>query len=266
MKVVATVLSALFLPIAAFATLTPDQVKQLPPPATHKIDFKNEVKPIFESSCTRCHGRGRTKGGLQLDTRETLMKGGDSGAAIVPGKSQDSYLIALVAGVDPDSVMPKKGKKLTKEEVGVLRAWIDQGAVWDAEITFGKIPPKNMAPRMPEIPAGKAANPIDRFLTPYYASHKIKPEKPVSDRLRPSRLPRHRRPIALSKRFRSIHRRQTFRQTRATRKTFTQRRRQLRPELADILERPSPQRLQRHRLHRRRPRTNYQVALFRIAD
>ncbi len=183
MKVVATVLSALCLPVALFAKLTPDQVKQLPPPATHKIDFKNEVKPIFEASCVRCHGRGRTKGGFQLDTRETLLKGGDSGAAIVSGKSDESYLIALVAGVDPDSVMPKKGTKLTSAQVGVLRAWVDQGTAWDADITFGKIPAKNLTPRMPELPVGKAANPIDRFMAPYYAAHKVKAAKPVSDRV-----------------------------------------------------------------------------------
>ncbi|MGZ5566639.1 MAG: DUF1549 domain-containing protein [Limisphaerales bacterium] len=183
MKVVATVLSALCLPVVLFAKLTPDQVKQLPPPATHKINFKNEVKPIFEASCVRCHGRGRTKGGLQLDTRETLMAGGDSGPAIVPGKSEESYLIALVAGVDPDSVMPKKGTKLTTAQVGVMRAWIDQGVHWDADITFGKIPPKNLTPRTPEVPAGKAANPIDRFMSPYFTAHKVKPAKPVADRL-----------------------------------------------------------------------------------
>jgi len=183
MKVVATVLSAMLLPVAVLATLTPDQIKQLPAPATHKIDFKNEIKPIFESSCTRCHGRGRAKGGLQLDTRETLLKGGDSGPAIVPGKSQESYLIALVAGVDPDSVMPKKGTKLTAAQVGVLRAWVDQGAAWDADITFGKIPAKNLTPHAPEIPVGKASNPIDRFMSPYYKAHDVKPGKPVNDRV-----------------------------------------------------------------------------------
>ena len=98
--------------------LTPEQVKALPPPADHHIDFKTEIKPIFEASCIRCHGRGRDRGGLRIDSRETLLKGGDSGPAAVAGKSADSYLIALVSGADPDEVMPKKGKKLTPEEVG----------------------------------------------------------------------------------------------------------------------------------------------------
>lgn len=183
MKIVATVLSALVLPVTLFAKLTPQEVQKLPPPATHPINFKNEVKPIFEASCIRCHGRGRAKGGLQIDSRETLLKGGDSGPSIVPGKSAESDLIALVAGVDPDSVMPKKGTKLTAAQVGVLRAWIDQGAVWDADVTFGKVQPKNLTPRAPEVPAGKAANAIDRLMAPYYAAHKVTPGKPVSDRV-----------------------------------------------------------------------------------
>src|SRR6516162_8078639 len=102
------------------AVMTPEQVAQLPPPASHAIDFAKEVKPIFEASCIKCHGRGRTKGEFRIDTRETLLKGGESGAAVVPGKSAESRLIALVQGVDPDEVMPKKGSRLTPAQVGVL--------------------------------------------------------------------------------------------------------------------------------------------------
>src|SRR6266699_64367 len=94
----------------AFAKITPDQVKTLPPPANHKIDFAKEIKPILEASCIKCHGRGRTKGDLSIESRETLLKGGESGPAVVPGKSEGSRVIELVAGLDPDSVMPQKGK------------------------------------------------------------------------------------------------------------------------------------------------------------
>ena len=61
------------------------------------------------------------------ESRETTLEGGSSGPAIVPGRSAESYLIELVSGVDPDNVMPAKGTRLTAEEVGLLRAWIDQG-------------------------------------------------------------------------------------------------------------------------------------------
>src|SRR5262245_32889905 len=136
----------------AAPTITPEQVAQLPPPATHSISFSKEIKPIFEASCIKCHGRGKDKGGLRLDTRETLLKGGDTGPAVVPGESAESLLIALVQGVDPDSIMPQKGSRLTPEQIGVLRAWIDQGLRWDAGVTFGRLEPLNLKPRAPEIP------------------------------------------------------------------------------------------------------------------
>ncbi len=166
------------------AVLTPEQVAQLPAPASHKIDFAAEVKPIFESSCIKCHGRGKDKGGFRLDNRETFLKGGDSGPVIVTGKSAESLLISLVQGFDPDSVMPKKGSRLTAEQIGIIRAWIDQGAVWDPAVGFGRVEPLNLKPQQPQLPPGSSeANPIDRLLEPYFTAHKIKPGKPVNDRL-----------------------------------------------------------------------------------
>jgi mono/diheme cytochrome c family protein len=170
--------------LSSRAGLTPEQVQALPPPADHRVDFATEVKPVFEASCIRCHGRGRDRGGLRIDSRGTLLKGGDTGPAAVAGKSAESYLIELVSGANPDEVMPKKGKKLTPEEIGVLRAWIDQGLSWNPEIGFGPIPPKNLEPRSPEVPvAGNEPNPVDRFLDVYFSQHSIKPPPPVSDRI-----------------------------------------------------------------------------------
>src|SRR6267154_21666 len=145
--------------------ITPEQAAQLPTPAAHPINFEKEIKPIIQASCINCHGRGRDKGGFRMDTRETFLKGGDSGPAIVPGKSAESLLISLVQGFDPDNVMPKKGSRLTSEQIGLLRAWIDQAAPWDAHISFARPEPINLKPRLPEVPPGpKKANPIDRFL------------------------------------------------------------------------------------------------------
>src|SRR5665213_230452 len=118
------------LALSSPAAMTPEQVGALPPPANHRVDFATDVKPLFEASCIRCHGRGRVRGGLRIDSRDTLLKGGDTGPAAVVGKSAESYLIEMVAGANPDEVMPKKGKKLTSEEIGLLRAWIDQGLPW----------------------------------------------------------------------------------------------------------------------------------------
>ena len=167
---------------ALLAAPTPEQLGQLPPPAPHAINFDKEIKPILEARCVNCHGHGRAKGDFRIDTRETLLRGGSSGAAVVLGQSADSYLIELVMGFDPENVMPKKGTKLTPEQVGLLRAWIDQGVEWNAHFSFARAEPLNLLPRRPKLPAGRDANPIDRLLAPYFAANKIKPANFVDDR------------------------------------------------------------------------------------
>ena len=124
--------ASLSLALAAFtcagAGLSPEQLQQLPPPANHPINFSQEIKPLFEASCIKCHGKGRAKGDFQIDSRAILLKGGETGPALVPGQSAQSLIIELVMGFDPDTVMPRKGTKLSREQIGILRAWIDQGA------------------------------------------------------------------------------------------------------------------------------------------
>lgn len=169
---------------SAGAKLSPEQIQQLPPPATRPVNFSKDIAPIFEARCLKCHGRGRDKGDFRIDSRDTLLHGGESGAAVVTGNSANSLLIELVAGFDPDTVMPRKGTKLTRDQIGLLRAWIDQGAVWDAGVTFAKLEPQNLKAHRPAVPAvrTKTANPIDPFLDAYFAAHQIKWPKPVDDR------------------------------------------------------------------------------------
>jgi len=180
---------ALFLWLAAnhatFAKLTPDQVQSLPAPASHPVDFGRDIKPIFDKSCIKCHGRGRSKGGFKLDTQETVLKGGDSGPAVSQGNSGESLLIELVSGLNPDSVMPQKGSRLTAEQVGLLRAWIDQGVTWDTNISFARPDPLNLLPRAPsvQVSSGTGENPIDQILRPYFRQHKLDSPRLVSDRV-----------------------------------------------------------------------------------
>jgi len=159
------------------AALSPEQMRQLPHAATEKIDFVRDIQPLFEASCAKCHGRGKDKGGFRLDTRETFLKGGDSGPVVFANRSAESRLIELVSGLNPDSVMPAKGTKLTPKQVGLLRAWIDQGMPWEADVSFGRPPPLNLRPRRPELPAAHMdrTNPIDRLLVPYFETHKTPP-------------------------------------------------------------------------------------------
>src|SRR2546425_4151461 len=105
----------------------------LPATAKATIDFDRDVKPIFESVCFRCHGPEKPKSHFRLDNRESALKGGENNKDdIVPGDSAKSKLIHYVARVVEDMEMPPpgKGEPLTPEQIGVLRAWIDQGAKW----------------------------------------------------------------------------------------------------------------------------------------
>jgi mono/diheme cytochrome c family protein len=108
-------------------------ISKLPPAATNKIDFARDIRPILEENCLRCHGPEKPKGQFRLDNRAAALKGGDDGVDILPGDSARSPLIHNVAYLVPDSEMPPigKGNQLTPAQVSTLRAWIDQGVVWN---------------------------------------------------------------------------------------------------------------------------------------
>lgn len=103
---------------------------KLPPVSDKKVDFAKDIQPIFKKSCLDCHDADGAMGRFRADKRETILKGGESGLAVVPGKSAKSPLIFYVAGLIKNMQMPPKdqGDPLTKEQIGLLRAWIDQGA------------------------------------------------------------------------------------------------------------------------------------------
>lgn len=106
-------------------------LSKLPPPSSTKgLTFDKDIKPIFEKSCIKCHGAEKQKGKLRLDSLEATLKGGANGSTIVKGDSLKSSIIASISGLDTDCMMPPEGKgePLTKEQVGIVRAWIDQGA------------------------------------------------------------------------------------------------------------------------------------------
>src|SRR5947208_16648049 len=77
------------------------------PPAPPKpVDYLRDVKPILQSRCYACHGNGTHLGGFQIDTREGILKGGQTHPAVVPGHSERSLLIRLVPGAVLGKVMP----------------------------------------------------------------------------------------------------------------------------------------------------------------
>jgi len=126
--------------LAAFGFATtlaiadPDLSKLPPASAKTGITYAADIRPIFEVSCFRCHGEEKQKGNLRLDSLEAIPKGPGKGDVINPNDATKSTLLIAVSGLDPQNAMPpsRKGQPskgaLTPEQVGLVRAWIDQGA------------------------------------------------------------------------------------------------------------------------------------------
>jgi mono/diheme cytochrome c family protein len=113
----------------------PVDVSKIPPASARKdVTYVGDVQPIFEKSCVRCHGPEKPKAKLRMDSLGGILKGGEDGKVLVPGNSAESMLVHNIAHVgDPDQYMPPPKNKagilpLTTEQIGLIRAWIDQGA------------------------------------------------------------------------------------------------------------------------------------------
>jgi mono/diheme cytochrome c family protein len=177
------------LPLLLFAApLTAADVPELPPPAARKVDYAKDIQPIFAGACYSCHGDKKQQSSFRLDRKADAFKGGESGKDILPGKSADSLLIRYVAGLDPDVKMPPKGNRLTADQVGLLRAWIDQGAEWpdSGAVADAKVHWAFKAPVRPPLP--KVSNPawvrtpIDAFVLARLDKEGLKPS-PEADQI-----------------------------------------------------------------------------------
>ncbi len=93
------------------------------------VDFERQVRPILVGRCEECHGE-TSEGGLRLDTREGLMKGGTSGRAVLAGNAEGSLLIQAIRHTHPKIHMPKKRPTLAPGEIATLEQWIMAGAMW----------------------------------------------------------------------------------------------------------------------------------------
>jgi len=155
------------------------------------VSFEQQVRPILATHCFGCHGPDKQKSGLRLDLQEAAMHGGDSGPVIIPGDAENSTLIRLVSGADPDRVMPLKGDRLRPEEIATLKAWIGAGAVWPAASGGAPSPatPEHWAFKAPVCPAAPTVqhpdwirNEIDCFILAKLESMNLSPS-PEADRV-----------------------------------------------------------------------------------
>ena len=151
--------------------------------ADQPVSFNRDIQPIFDGSCWKCHGGAVQLSRLDLRSRESALRGGQRGTAVVPGKAGESRLYRVVAGMEKPA-MPLDGK-LTAEQISLIRDWIDQGAVWDAAQSKPTVTDTRLAAiedspiteearqywafrkpvraAIPTVP-GNPSNPIDRFL------------------------------------------------------------------------------------------------------
>ena len=154
-----------------------------------RIDFVRDIQPIFRENCYKCHGPEKQKAQLRFDSKDSVYAGGQSGKTIEPGHSAESRIIHRVLGLDGDDRMPLHNDPLSAKQIALLKAWIDQGAVWpdSASVANAKIE-KHWAyvkPVRPALPAVKdkawCRNPIDYFVLANLEQNGIKPA-PEADR------------------------------------------------------------------------------------
>ncbi|MFZ4766716.1 MAG: DUF1549 domain-containing protein, partial [Roseimicrobium sp.] len=158
--------------------------------------FESRIRPILVTECYDCHGAKKAKGGLRLDSREGLLTGGDSGAAIVPGAPEKSLLIQSLAHTHADEAlhMPKDGAKLDGKTLGHFLTWVRMGAPdprdkpepalsaeqsWEQTLTQRKQwwcfqPVKNVP--LPAVnDTAWSEHPVDRFILAKLEAQRLKP-------------------------------------------------------------------------------------------
>lgn len=155
-------------------------------PDDTQVDYTKHIAPILEAHCFDCHGADAQESGLRLDRRANLLRGGGSGEpSIVPGDSGASHMIQMVSGNAPKLIMPPEGDRLTADQIGWLRKWIDAGAVMPAELSGAeKLTTDHWSFQRvtrPEVPVVEdAANPVDAFILNRLRQDGIQPSVPAT--------------------------------------------------------------------------------------
>jgi uncharacterized protein DUF1553/uncharacterized protein DUF1549/cytochrome c len=142
------------------------------------VQFARDIQPVLKASCYQCHGPERHEAGMRLDSRTAALRGGAGGPAIVPGRSAQSRMVQRLLGQGGGARMPLGFAPLPKAQIDLIRAWIDQGAVWpevaDARRHWAWSKP--VRPALPKVSnAAWVRNPIDRFVLARLEREGLKP-------------------------------------------------------------------------------------------
>jgi uncharacterized membrane protein len=143
-----------------------------------------EVRGIFAHHCYQCHSENKQQGGLALDSKRGVFKGGESGPVVVAGQPAQSELYKRITlPADHEKVMPKKGKVLPKQSIDLIRMWIENGAYW-ADGPVKVFPEAELALEKPEVPEGSThLHPVDALIQAYFEENDMAWPEPVDDRV-----------------------------------------------------------------------------------
>ena len=170
--------------LLALVLLTPSVARAADPPLKPEAVefFEKKVRPVLVAHCYACHSAEakKIKGGLRLDTRDGVVKGGTSGAVVVPGDPAKSLLIQAVRHADPDTKMPPD-KKLDAQVVADLEAWVKMGAPDPRDGTIAKKPPTDLWSLKPVVKP-TTHNSIDAFIAAKLAEKGLTPSPPADKR------------------------------------------------------------------------------------
>jgi len=155
-----------------------------------RVDFENEVWPILQANCIKCHGSENHEGNLRLDARAIAFKGGVNGSGIIAGKPQQSLLYQRLILPDEGERMPLGAETLSAEKIDIIRRWIVEGAQWPDGIGSAVQHIKRhwayVVPERPELPRVKnqhwPQNPIDYFVLQRLETERLVPSEPVDRR------------------------------------------------------------------------------------
>jgi len=143
------------------------------------VIFERDIQPVLAERCQPCHSDRNPGGKLSVSSAATLLKGGQSGAAIRPGKPDESLLLQVVSGDRPR--MPKAGTPLSPAQVAVLRQWIAEGATFDAKAVTKEAWWSLKPLTRPPVPSSTTAHPVDAFLQDRLRKEGLTPS-PEADR------------------------------------------------------------------------------------
>jgi cytochrome c553 len=191
--------AAALLAVACGTPARAGEAKKAPaPPSSAARFFETRVRPVLANNCFRCHGEKKQKGKLRLDSLAAILGGGEQGPAVVPGRPEKSLLLRAVSHEDPDFKMPP-GKKLPREQIADLAAWVKMGVPWPGADPSAAVPARKTEMRVtakdrahwsfqpvrrPAVPAVMdrtwVRNPIDAFILAGLEARGLRPNGPAS--------------------------------------------------------------------------------------